>query len=90
MEKNEPNDNNDIATCHSNHNPESYINHNFNQALVYDRNRNFGRNFGQLGRNISAESFGQPAETPKQAKTSFFANFWQFFPYFLQIFFYKY
>ena len=59
-------------------------------VLVYDRNRNFGRNFGQLGRNISAESFGQPAETPKQAKTSFFANFWQFFSYFLQIFFYKY
>lgn len=34
MEKNEPNDN-DIATCHSNHNPESYINDNFNQALFF-------------------------------------------------------
>ena len=36
MEKNEPNDNNDIATCHSNHNPESYtFNDNFNQALFF-------------------------------------------------------
>ena len=39
-------------------------------GVVYDRNRNFGRNFCQIGRNISAESFGQPAEIPKWRKTS--------------------
>ena len=51
-------------------------------AVVYDRNRNFGRNFGQIGRNISAESFGQPSEIPKRQKTSI----WRIFVTFLVLF----
>ena len=46
---------------------------------MYDRNRNFGRNFGEIGRNISAESFGQPAEIPKRQKNVILTNFSQIF-----------
>ena len=50
--------------------------------IVYDRNRNFGRNFGQNRPKRFGRNFGQPAEIPKWPKMTFFAIFCEFSVFF--------
>ena len=48
-------------------------------AIVYDRNRNFGRNFGQNRPKRFGRIFRSTCRKPKRRKNVILTNFWQFF-----------